>query len=109
MLLVLTPPCSGGYFTELDFRNRSHVPEGVVSSLVTYPSNCVHHIFFFVTFEEDKCLCLVETLKVYEERTDPFCDSSEENRVYNHLLANMIPLPQVLLQDGLRRACKGRN
>ena len=45
MLLVLTHPCRGADLAELDFRNRFHVPEGVVSSLATYPSYRVHHIF----------------------------------------------------------------
>ena len=45
MLLVLTRPCRGVDLAELDFRNRFHVPEGVVSSLATYPSYHVHHIF----------------------------------------------------------------
>ena len=43
-----------------------------------------HHgtSFFFPSFEEDKGLCPVETLKVYEERTALFCNSSGENRVF---------------------------
>ena len=45
MLLVLTRPCRGADLAALDLRNRFHVPEGVVSSLATYPSNRVHHIF----------------------------------------------------------------
>ena len=43
MLLVLTRPCRGADLAALDLRNRSYVLEGVVSSLVTYPSNHAHH------------------------------------------------------------------
>ena len=58
------------------------------------------------SFEEAKHLCQVKTLKVYEERTASFCDSSGKNEFFNHLLASMVLLPRVLLQDGLIHACK---
>ena len=86
MLLVLTRPCRGADLAALDLRNRSYVPEGVVfqSCHLSKQSRPSHHgtSFFFPSFEEDKRLCPVETLKVYEQRTALFCDSSGENRVF---------------------------
>ena len=86
MLLVLTRPCRGADLAALDLRNRSYVPEGVVFQPyhLSKQSRPSHHgtSFFFPSFDEDKRLCPVETLKIYEERTAFFHDSSGENRVF---------------------------
>ena len=76
MLLVLTRPCRGADLAALDLRNRSYVPEEVVfqSCHLSKQSRPSHQgtSFFFPSFEEDKRQCLVETLKVYEQRTALF-------------------------------------
>ena len=112
MFLVFTHPCRGADLAALDFRNRSYVPEGVVfqSCHLSKQSRPSHHgtSFFFPSFEEDKRLCPVETLKIYEERIALFRDSSGENKSISIIYwqVYVIPLPQVLLRDGLRHACK---
>ena len=54
-------------------------------------------VFFYPSFEEDKRLCPVETLKVYELY---FVTLLERIEYFVHLLANMVLLPQVPLRDG---------
>ena len=49
-------------------------------------------VFFFPSFEEDKRLCPVETLKVYEQRTALFRDSSGENRVFRSFIGKHGPV-----------------
>ena len=47
---------------------------------------------FFPKFEEDKCLCPVETLKAYEERTSSFRKDSQENRVFRSFIGKHGPV-----------------
>ena len=85
MLLVLTHPCRDEDLAELDSRNRSQVPEGVVSSLVlSFIKAIVSITFFFTSFEEEKRLCLIEnlTLKVYEEGQVHFMTFQEKIPVF---------------------------
>ena len=91
MLLVLTRPCRGADLAALDLRNRSYVPEGVVFqpyhlSKQSRPSHDG------TSFDEDKRLCPVETLKIYEERTAFFRDSSGENRVFRSFISKHGPV-----------------
>ena len=96
MLLVLTRPCRGADLAALDLSNRSYVPEGVVfqSGHLSKQSRPSHHgtSFFFPSFEEDKRLCPVETLKVYEQRTALFRDSSGEDRVFRSFIGKHGPV-----------------
>ena len=70
----------------MDLNNQFYSPEGVVFkpnhlSKQSCPSH--HNVdFFFPLFKEDKCLCPVETLKVYEDKTSSFRKNSEENRLF---------------------------
>ena len=96
MLLALTCPCRGADLAGLDLSNRSYVPEGVVfqPSDLSKQSRLSHHniSFFFPRFKEDKCLCPVETLKVYEERTASFRNNSGENRVFRSFIGKHGPV-----------------
>ena len=96
MLLALTRPCRGADLAELDLSIRSYIPEEVVFhpnhlSKRLHPS---HHSvsFFFPKFEEDKCLCPVETLKAYEERTSSFCKYSQQNQVFQSFIGKHGPV-----------------
>ena len=101
MLLALTRPCRGADLAELDLNNRSYIPEGVVfqPSHLSKQSRPSHHNinFFFPKFEEDKCLCPVEALRVYEERTLPFRNNAEGSRVFRSFMGQLL---LVLLLDG---------
>ena len=96
MLLALTRPCRGADLAELDLSNRSYIPEGVVfhPHHLSKQSRPSHHSvsFFFPKFEEDKCLCPVETLKAYEERTSSFRKDPRENRVFRSFIGKHGPV-----------------
>ena len=96
MLLALTRPCRGADLAELDLSKRLYVPEGVVfqpSHLSKQSRPSHYHIsFFFPQFKEDKCLCPVETLKVYEERTVSFCSNPGENRLFRSFIGKHGPV-----------------
>ena len=96
MLLALTRPCRGADLAELDLRNRSYVQEGVVfqPSHLSKQSRPSHHNvkFFFPKYEEDRCLCPVEALKAYEERTLPFRNNLGENRVFRSFIGKHGPV-----------------
>ena len=83
MLLALTRPCRGADLAELDLNHRFFVPEGVVFTPVHLSKqSCPSHsnvMFFFPAFKDDKNLCPVETLKVYERKTSAFRNKSERN------------------------------
>lgn len=93
MSLTLTHSCKGTDLAELDLSKRSYIPEEVVFQLghLSKQSQPSHHniIFFFPKFEEDRCLCPVETLKVYEEKAAPFSMIQRRSMCFNHLLVNM--------------------
>ena len=87
MLLASTHPCRGADLSELDLKTGpTYVQEGVVfqpSHLSKQSRPSYHNIsFFFPKFEEDKCLCPVEALRAYEERTLPFCNNAGGSRVF---------------------------
>ena len=96
MLLALTRPCRGSDLAELDLSNRSYVPEGVVfqPSHLSKQSRPSHHniSFFFPSFKEDKCLCPVEALRAYEERTASFRNNAGENRVFRSFIGKHGPV-----------------
>ena len=96
MLLALTRPCRGADLAELDLSNRSYIPEGVVfhPHHLAKQSRPSHHSvsFFFPKFEEDKCLCPVETLKAYEEKTSAFRKDPRENRVFRSFIGKHGPV-----------------
>ena len=96
MLLALTRPCRGADLAELDLSNQSYIPEGVVfhPHHLSKQSRPSHHSvsFFFSKFEEDKCLCPVETLKAYEERTSSFRKDPRENRVFRSFIGKHGPV-----------------
>ena len=96
MLLALTRPCRGADLAELDLSNRSYIPEGVVfhPHHLSKQSRPSHHSvsFFFPKFEEDKCLCPVETLKAYEERTSSFRKDPQENQVFRSFIGKHGPV-----------------
>ena len=90
VLLALTRPCRGADLAELDLNHRAFVTEGVVFTPVhlSKQSRPSHNNvkFFFPAFKEDKILCPVETLKVYERKTSAFRSKSGRN----HLLRSFI-------------------
>ena len=90
MLLALTRPCRGADLAELDLNHRSFLPEGVLFTPVHLSKqSCPSHNrvkFFFPAFKDNKNLCPVETLKVYERKTFTFRNSSGRN----HLLRSFI-------------------
>jgi len=96
MLLALTRPCMGSDLVELDLNARSYVPEGLIfqPSHLSKQSCPSHHSisFFFPRFKENRCLCPVETLKVYEEKTAAFCDNPKENRLFQSFIGKHGPV-----------------
>ena len=96
MLLALTRPCRGADLAELDLSNRSYIPEGVVFDPhhLSKQSRPSHHSvsFFFPKFEKHNCLCPVETLKAYEERTSSFRKDPRENRVFRSFIGKHGPV-----------------
>jgi len=96
MLLALTRPCRGSDLAELDLNARSYVPEGVVfqPSHLSKQSRPSHHniSFFFPRFKENRCLCPVETLKVYEEKTAAFRNNPKENRLFRSFIGKHGPV-----------------
>ena len=109
MLLVLTRPCRDADLAALDLRNRSYVPEGVAfqSCHLSKQSRPSHHgtSFFFPSFE-DKRLCPAKTLKVYEERTALFRDSSGENRVFRSFMGKHGPVTSSTIARWLKTCLK---
>jgi len=90
--LALTWPCRGADLAELDLKNRSFIPKGVKFTPVhlSKQSRPTYHgvSFFFPKFNDDKCLCPVETLKVYERKTLSYHNNTISGR--NHLFKSFI-------------------
>jgi len=96
LLLALTRPGRGADLAELDLNHRSFVPEGVVFTPVhlskqSYPSHS-NVKFFFPAFKDDKNLCPVEILKVYERKTSAFHDKSERNYLLRSFIGKHGPV-----------------
>ena len=48
--------------------------------------------FFFPLFQDDSCLCPVETLKEYEARTSQFCTDKVDNRLFRSFIGKHKPV-----------------
>ena len=106
ILFALTPLCQGAGLAELDLNNRSFIPEGVKFTLVhlSKQSRPSHHSvnFFFPTFNGDDCLCLMETLKVYERKTAKFCSDSGRNHLFRSFIGKHRPVPSCTIARWLK-------
>ena len=73
MLLALTRPSRSADLSQLDLRFRHYLPEGVTfqPTKLAKQSRQLKPIaeFFFPVFTQNKLLCPVSTLLVYEEKT----------------------------------------
>lgn len=73
MLLALTRPSRSVDLSKLDIKTRTFIASGVIFkpthlSKQSRASNPIAD-FFFPSFNQDTCLCPVETLKAYESQT----------------------------------------
>ena len=73
MLLALTRPSRSVYLSKLDIKTRTFIASGVIfkPTHLSKQSQAFNPIadFFFPSFNQDTCLCPVETLKAYESQT----------------------------------------
>ena len=97
MLFVLTRPSRGADLPELDLNNGFYTPEGVVfkPNHLSKQSRLSHHnvdFFFQCLTKEDKCLCPVGTLKVYEDKTSSFRKNSHENHLFRSFIGKHGPV-----------------
>ena len=78
-------------------RQNSEIPHFIVSRLLhllfnqSHPSH--HNVSFcFPRFKIDKCLCLVETVKAYKEKTSSFCNDAKESCVFQSFIGKYGPV-----------------
>ena len=101
MLLALTRPCRGIDLAALELTNRKYIPKGVVCSPshLSKQSRPSHHRveFFFPYFKDDIILCLVQTLKIYKQKTSTFRSHLETNHLLCSLIGSHEPVSSMVL------------
>ena len=78
MLLALTRPSRSADLSQLSLLGRQYKPDGVFFAKLPCKAKKASYWFFFPSFPHDLQLCLVTTLKAYEELTKPFRGSEEK-------------------------------
>ena len=95
LLMSLSRPCRGADLAALDLNNQSYIPEGVVfqATHLSKQSRPSHpQVDFFSRFQSDPCLCPVECLRVYEQKTATFHDNPKENFLFRSFIGKHGPV-----------------
>ena len=66
----------------------------------------IWHQLLLPSFEKDKRLHPVKTLKVYEERIASFCDSSGKNQVFRSFIGKHGPVTSSTIARWIKHVCK---
>ena len=112
MLLALTRPSRLVYLSKLDIKTHTFIASGMIfePTHLSKQSQAFNPIadFFFPSFNQDTCLCPVETLKAYQSQTLLFrgMDTKLHKLICFYLgLEDMLQSPAVRLLAGYAHVC----